>query len=143
MSIHVRRFIERVFGWGKTTGPWRKTHFRGRARVGMAFLFGLAVYDLVPENAARGAGGMSAPRQRVQRSRMRPTRGRAEASRASRTKRGAVMATSTHRISAASKGRPGLCAGRSTRQRLPPNGSEWAQAPPVRPPFAGNLAGSS
>jgi len=47
MSIHARRFIERVFGWGKTTGPWRKTHFRGRARVGMAFLFGLAVYDLV------------------------------------------------------------------------------------------------
>ena len=47
MSIHARRFIERVFGWGKTVGPWRKTHFRGRARVGMAFLFGLAVYDLV------------------------------------------------------------------------------------------------
>jgi len=47
MSIHARRFIERVFGWGKTTGPWRKTHFRGRPRVGMAFLFGLAVYDLV------------------------------------------------------------------------------------------------
>jgi len=46
-SIHARRFIERVFGWGKTVGPWRKTHFRGRARVGMAFLFGLAVYDLV------------------------------------------------------------------------------------------------
>ena len=47
MSIHARRFIERVFGWGKTTGPWRKTHFRGRDRVGMGFLFGLAVYDLV------------------------------------------------------------------------------------------------
>jgi len=46
-SIHARRFIERVFGWGKTTGPWRKTHFRGRDRVGMGFLFGLAVYDLV------------------------------------------------------------------------------------------------
>jgi transposase len=47
MSIHARRFIERVFGWGKTVGPWRKTHFRGRDRVGMGFLFGLAVYDLV------------------------------------------------------------------------------------------------
>lgn len=47
MSIHARRFIERVFGWGKSSGPWRKTHFRGRPRVGMAFLFGLAVYDLV------------------------------------------------------------------------------------------------
>lgn len=47
MSIHARRFVERVFGWGKTTGPWRKTHFRGRDRVGMGFLFGLAVYDLV------------------------------------------------------------------------------------------------
>ncbi|MHB8631166.1 MAG: IS5 family transposase [Candidatus Limnocylindria bacterium] len=47
MSIHARRFIERVFGWGKTTGPWRKTHFRGQPRVGMGFLFGLAVYDLV------------------------------------------------------------------------------------------------
>lgn len=47
MSIHARRFIERVFGWGKTIGPWRQTHFRGRPRVGMSFLFGLAVYDLV------------------------------------------------------------------------------------------------
>ena len=47
MSIGARRSVERVFGWGKTTGPWRKTHFRGRPRVGMAFLFGLAVYDLV------------------------------------------------------------------------------------------------
>jgi len=47
MSIGARRFIERVFGWGKTTGPWRKTHFRGQPRVGMGFLFGLAVYDLV------------------------------------------------------------------------------------------------
>lgn len=47
MSIGARRSIERVFGWGKTTGPWRKTHFRGRDRVGMGFLFGLAVYDLV------------------------------------------------------------------------------------------------
>jgi len=46
-SIHARRFIERVFGWGKTIGPWRKTHFRSRDRVGMGFLFGLAVYDLV------------------------------------------------------------------------------------------------
>jgi transposase len=46
-SIHARRFIERVFGWGKTVGPWRKTHFRGRDRVGMGFLFGLAVFDLV------------------------------------------------------------------------------------------------
>ncbi len=47
MSIAARRFIERVFGWGKTVGPWRKTRFRGRDRVGMSFLFGLAVYDLV------------------------------------------------------------------------------------------------
>jgi len=47
MSINARRFIERVFGWGKTTGPWRQTHFRGRPRVGMSFIFGLAVYDLV------------------------------------------------------------------------------------------------
>ena len=47
MSINARRFIERVFGWGKTVGPWRKTLFRGRPRVGMSFLFGLAVYDLV------------------------------------------------------------------------------------------------
>lgn len=47
MSINARRFIERVFGWGKTVGPWRQTHFRGRPRVGMSFLFGLAVYDLV------------------------------------------------------------------------------------------------
>ncbi len=47
LSIAARRSIERVFGWGKTTGLWRKTHFRGSDRVGMGFLFGLAVYDLV------------------------------------------------------------------------------------------------
>lgn len=47
MSINARRFIERVFGWGKTVGPWRQTHLRGRRRVGWWFLFGLAVYDLV------------------------------------------------------------------------------------------------
>ncbi len=47
LSIHARRGIERVFAWLKTIGLLRKTRFRGRRRVGWAFTFGLAAYNLV------------------------------------------------------------------------------------------------
>jgi len=47
MSIEARRRIERIFGWGKTTGLMRKTRHRGRGRVGWVFTFTLACYDLV------------------------------------------------------------------------------------------------
>jgi len=47
MSIAARRGIERVFGRLKTIGLLRKTRFRGRRRVGWAFTFGLAAYNLV------------------------------------------------------------------------------------------------
>ncbi len=47
MSQHARRLGERVFGWSKTIGLQRKTRYRGQPRVGWAFTFTLAVYDLV------------------------------------------------------------------------------------------------
>ena len=46
-SQHARRGIERIFAWLKTIGLLRKTRFRGRRRVGWAFTFGLAAYNLV------------------------------------------------------------------------------------------------
>lgn len=46
-SQHARRRGERVHGWTKTIGLQRKTHHRGRKRVGWVFIFALAVYDLV------------------------------------------------------------------------------------------------
>lgn len=47
MSQAARRRGERVHGWLKTIGLQRKTHQRGRSRVDAAFVFALAVYDLV------------------------------------------------------------------------------------------------
>lgn len=47
MSQSSRRCGERVHGWLKTIGLQRKTHQRGRSRVDAAFVFALAVYDLV------------------------------------------------------------------------------------------------
>lgn len=42
-----RKLVEQIFGWGKTVGGMRKTKHRGRARVGWAFLFTNAIYNLV------------------------------------------------------------------------------------------------
>jgi transposase len=47
MSQHARRAIERVNGWTKTIALMRKTRHRGKRRVGWAFTFALAAYDLV------------------------------------------------------------------------------------------------
>ena len=47
MSQKIRKRIEEGFGWTKTVGGQRKTRFRGKARVGWAFTFAAAAYNLV------------------------------------------------------------------------------------------------
>jgi transposase len=47
MSQKIRKRIEEGFGWIKTVGGQRKTRFRGRDRVGWAFAFTAAAYNLV------------------------------------------------------------------------------------------------
>ena len=47
VSQRLRKRIEEIFGWMKTTGLMRKVRHRGRERVGWQFLFTAAVYDLV------------------------------------------------------------------------------------------------
>jgi hypothetical protein len=46
-SQRVRKRIEEAFGWIKTIAGQDKTHFRGRDRVGWAFTFAAAAYNLV------------------------------------------------------------------------------------------------
>ena len=46
-SQTIRKRIEEGFGWIKTVGGQRKTRFRGRDRVGWAFTFAVAAYNLV------------------------------------------------------------------------------------------------
>jgi transposase len=47
MSQRIRKRIEEAFGWIKTVAGQRKTRFRGRDRVGWAFAFAAAAYNLV------------------------------------------------------------------------------------------------
>jgi hypothetical protein len=49
VTPHVRlcRRIEEAFGWIKTVARQEKTKFRGRGRVGWAFTFAAAAYNLV------------------------------------------------------------------------------------------------
>jgi len=47
MSQKIRKRIEEGFGWLKTVGAYRKTRFKGRDRVGWAFTFAMAAYNLV------------------------------------------------------------------------------------------------
>lgn len=47
VSLRVRKQIEEAFGWIKTIAGQGKTKFRGRDRVGWAFTFAAAAYDLV------------------------------------------------------------------------------------------------
>jgi hypothetical protein len=42
-----RKRIEEAFGWIKTVARQEKTKFRGRGRVGWAFTFAAAAYNLV------------------------------------------------------------------------------------------------
>src|SRR5271169_64688 len=46
VSQRIRKRIEEVFGWMKTIGGQEKTKFRGRDRVGWAFTFTAAAYNL-------------------------------------------------------------------------------------------------
>ena len=47
VSQRIRKRIEEIFGWLKTIGLMRKTHFRGQRRVAWMFTFSLSVYNLV------------------------------------------------------------------------------------------------
>ncbi len=47
VSQRIRKRIEEAFGWIKTVAGQRKTKFRGRDRVGWAFTFAAAAYNLV------------------------------------------------------------------------------------------------
>jgi transposase len=47
MSQKIRKRIEEGFGWIKTVGGQRKTRFKGKDRVGWAFIFTATAYNLV------------------------------------------------------------------------------------------------
>ena len=47
ISQRLRKRIEEPFGWIKTAAGQRKTRFRGRDKVGWAFAFAAAAYNLV------------------------------------------------------------------------------------------------
>jgi hypothetical protein len=47
ISQRIRKRIEEAFGWIKTIAGQEKTKFRGRDRVGWAFTFSAAAYNLV------------------------------------------------------------------------------------------------
>jgi hypothetical protein len=46
-SQRIRKRIEEAFGWIKTIAGQEKTKFRGRDRVGWAFTFSAAAFNLV------------------------------------------------------------------------------------------------
>ena len=46
ISQRIRKRIEEAFGWIKTIAGQEKTKFRGRERVGWAFTFAAAAYNL-------------------------------------------------------------------------------------------------
>ena len=47
VSLRIRKRIEETFGWIKTVAGQRKTRFKGIDRVGWAFAFSAAAYNLV------------------------------------------------------------------------------------------------
>ena len=47
VSLCIRKRIEEAFGWIKTVAGPRKTRFKGLERVGWAFTFAAAAYNLV------------------------------------------------------------------------------------------------
>jgi IS4 transposase len=47
VSQRIRKRIEEAFGWIKTVAGQQKTRFRGVGRVGFAFTFAAAAYNLV------------------------------------------------------------------------------------------------
>src|ERR1043165_6815519 len=47
VSQRISKRIEEAFGWIKTIAGQEKSRFRGRDRVGWAFIFAAAAYNLV------------------------------------------------------------------------------------------------
>ena len=47
ISQRKRKRVEEIFGWLKTVGPMRKTHYKGVRRGGWMFAFANAVYNLL------------------------------------------------------------------------------------------------
>jgi IS5 family transposase len=47
VSLRIRKRIEEAFGWFKTVAGQRNTRFKGLERVGWAFTFAAAAYNLV------------------------------------------------------------------------------------------------
>jgi transposase len=47
VSLRIRKRIEEAFGWIKTVAGQAKTRFRGVERVGLAFTFAVAAFNLV------------------------------------------------------------------------------------------------
>jgi transposase len=47
ISQRIRKRIEEIFGWMKTTGGYAKTKFRGKRRVAHGFDIAIAAYNLV------------------------------------------------------------------------------------------------
>lgn len=47
ISQRIRKRIEEIFGWTKTTGGYAKTKFRGKRRVAHGFDIAIAAYNLV------------------------------------------------------------------------------------------------
>ena len=47
VSQKKRKLIEETFGWGKVIGGLARPMRRGRARMGFAFTFTMAAYDLI------------------------------------------------------------------------------------------------
>ena len=57
LSQRLRHRVEPIFGWLKTIGPVRQTHFRGRRKVHWQFTFAAAVYNLVRMRTLLAATG--------------------------------------------------------------------------------------
>jgi hypothetical protein len=47
LSQHARKRVEEIFGWLKSVALLRQARYRGCARVGWMFVFGLAAYNLI------------------------------------------------------------------------------------------------
>ena len=47
VSVRARRLIEKIFGWMKTTGAFRRTRFRGRDKTAFAAKLVAATYNLL------------------------------------------------------------------------------------------------
>ena len=47
ISQVIRKRVEEIFGWAKTTGELAQVKLRGIAKVSALFTFGLAAYDLI------------------------------------------------------------------------------------------------